>query len=238
MQLKCRSFLLLFPCDIYFGYPAYWQLGLTKAQATGTFLHIIRGITAGIGVTKITHNTEVEIVLIFLSLVIVKALKVEVTINKCKLNMNKTTSTSSVLKFVKLSENAYTPTKGSTRAAGYDLKSAYDYIIPANGKAVVKTDIQIRVPEGTYGRIAPRSGLAAKHHLDVGAGVVDEDYTGNVRVVLFNHGAEEFKIAKGDRIAQLICEKIRYPVLEECVSIEETERGPCGFGSTDTNNKH
>ena len=150
--------------------------------------------------------------------------------------MSKNTSTNStVLKFMKLSENAYTPSKGSSRAAGYDLKSAYNYIIPASGKVIVKTDIRIRVPEGTYGRIAPRSGLAAKHHIDVGAGVVDEDYTGNVGVVLFNHAAEEFSVAKGDRIAQLVCEKIEYPVLEECESLEDTARGSGGFGSTGTN---
>jgi len=155
----------------------------------------------------------------------------EVPIPKCDLNTTKRT----VLKFAKLSDNAYAPTKGSARAAGYDLRSAYDCIIPAKGKAIVKTDIQIRVPEGTYGRIAPRSGLAAKHHIDVGAGVVDEDYTGNVGVVLFNHAAEEFSIAKGDRIAQLVCEKIEYPMLEECESLQGTDRGSGGFGSTGTN---
>merc|ERR1712241_29941 len=159
----------------------------------------------------------------------------EVPIPKCELIMSKTATMRSVLKFAKLSENAYAPTKGSARAAGYDLRSAYDCTIPANGKAIVKTDIQIRVPEGTYGRIAPRSGLAAKHHIDVGAGVVDEDYTGNVGVVLFNHAAEEFSVAKGDRIAQLVCEKIEYPVLEECESLEDTARGSGGFGSTGTN---
>merc|ERR1711971_333300 len=155
----------------------------------------------------------------------------EITIPKCELKMIKRT----VLKFAKLSQNAYAPTKGSARAAGYDLRSAYDCIIPAKGKAIVKTDIQIRVPEGTYGRIAPRSGLAAKHHIDVGAGVVDEDYTGNVGVVLFNHAAEEFSVAKGDRIAQLVCEKIEYPMIEECESLQETDRGSGGFGSTGTN---
>merc|ERR1712027_12252 len=153
----------------------------------------------------------------------------------CELDMSKSATARSVLKFAKLSQNAYAPTKGSARAAGYDLRSAYDCTIPANGKAIVKTDIQIRVPEGTYGRIAPRSGLAAKHHIDVGAGVVDEDYTGNVGVVLFNHAAEEFSVAKGDRIAQLVCEKIEYPVLEECESLEDTARGSGGFGSTGTN---
>ena len=65
---------------------------------------------------------------------------------------------------------------GSALAAGYDLYSAYDYEIPAHGKLIAKTDIQIRVPDGTYGRIAPRSGLAAKSFIDIGAGVVDQDY--------------------------------------------------------------
>ena len=61
-------------------------------------------------------------------------------------------------------------------AAGYDLYSAYDYVIPSQGKVIAKTDISIRVPDGTYGRVAPRSGLSAKHHIDVGAGVIDQDY--------------------------------------------------------------
>lgn len=120
-------------------------------------------------------------------------------------------------------------------AAGYDLYSAYDYIIPSAGKVIAKTDISIRVPDGTYGRVAPRSGLAAKHHIDVGAGVIDQDYTGNVGVVLFNHGQTEFVIKKGDRIAQLVCEKISYPEIEEVPSLNSTERGEGGFGSTGQN---
>merc|ERR1711973_899918 len=98
-----------------------------------------------------------------------------------------------------IKENALIPTKGSKTAAGYDLYSAYDYVIPAQGKVIAKTDISIRVPDGTYGRVAPRSGLAAKSHLDVGAGVIDQDYTGNVGVVLFNHAQTDFEIKKGDR---------------------------------------
>merc|ERR1711992_424877 len=154
-----------------------------------------------------------------------------------KLNMTKIAEFAvkgAVLKWAKLSENAYAPSKGSARAAGYDLRSAYDCVVPAMGKAIVKTDIQIRVPEGTYGRIAPRSGLAAKHHIDVGAGVVDQDYTGNIGVVMFNHAQEDFEIKKGDRIAQFICEKIEYPDLEEVASLNSTERGEGGFGSTGT----
>ena len=100
---------------------------------------------------------------------------------------------------------------------------------------IAKTDLSIRVPEGTYGRVAPRSGLAAKHHIDIGAGVVDEDYTGPVGVVMFNHAAEAFEVKRGDRIAQLVCEKICYPELEEVKELVKTERGSGGFGSTGTN---
>jgi dUTP pyrophosphatase len=77
------------------------------------------------------------------------------------------------------------------------------------------TDLQIHVPEGYYGSIAPRSGPALHHHIDVGAGVIDEDYRGNVTVILFNHSDKLFVINRGDRVAQLICEKVYYPVLEE-----------------------
>ncbi|KAM4602559.1 deoxyuridine 5'-triphosphate nucleotidohydrolase, mitochondrial [Polymixia lowei] len=137
-----------------------------------------------------------------------------------------------VLKFAKLSEYATTPTRGSAKAAGYDLYSAYDYSIGPMDKAIVKTDIQIAVPSGYYGRVAPRSGLAAKHFIDVGAGVVDEDYRGNVGVVLFNFSKETFEVKKGDRVAQLVCERICYPDLVELETLDETERGAGGFGST------
>lgn len=98
-----------------------------------------------------------------------------------------------VLRFVKLSENAYAPTKATPDAAGFDLYSAYDYEVPAHGKVLAKTDIQIAVPSTCYGRVAPRSGLAHKNFIDVGAGVIDRDYRGNVGVILFNFGNETFK---------------------------------------------
>ncbi|XP_006881851.1 PREDICTED: deoxyuridine 5'-triphosphate nucleotidohydrolase, mitochondrial-like [Elephantulus edwardii] len=124
------------------------------------------------------------------------------------------------------------PTRGSARA---DLSSAYDYTVPPMEKARVKTDIQIALPSGCYGKVAPRSGLAAKHFLNVGVGVIDEDYRGNVGVILFNFGKEKFEVKKGDRIAQLICERIFYPVLEEVQILDDTERGSGGFGSTGKN---
>ncbi|KAI4475730.1 hypothetical protein M0802_015047 [Mischocyttarus mexicanus] len=145
------------------------------------------------------------------------------------------TKSACVLKFAKLSEKAFTPTKGSEFAAGFDLKSAYESIIPARGKELVKTDIQIQVPPGTYGRIAPRSGLAWKNFIDVGAGVIDADYRGNLQILMFNHSDLDFKISPGDRIAQIICEKIEYPELKELDTLDETDRGASGFGSTGKN---
>ncbi|KAM9645676.1 deoxyuridine 5'-triphosphate nucleotidohydrolase, mitochondrial isoform 1-T1 [Trichechus inunguis] len=139
------------------------------------------------------------------------------------------------LRFARLSEHATAPTRGSARAAGYDLYSAYDYTIPPMEKALVKTDIQVALPSGCYGRVAPRSGLAAKHFIDVGAGVIDEDYRGNVGIVLFNFGKEKFEVKKGDRIAQLICERIFYPEIEEVQVLDDTKRGSGGFGSTGKN---
>ncbi|OAP54643.1 deoxyuridine 5'-triphosphate nucleotidohydrolase [Fonsecaea erecta] len=132
----------------------------------------------------------------------------------------------------KLSADASTPTRGSAFAAGYDLYAAKPTTIPARGKALVSTDLSIATPEGTYGRIAPRSGLAAKHFIDTGAGVIDADYRGEVKVLLFNHGEADFPVNKGDRIAQLVLERIYTPEIVEVEDLEESVRGAGGFGST------
>eukprot|EP00730_Choanoeca_flexa_P011261 TRINITY_DN24216_c0_g1_i1.p1 TRINITY_DN24216_c0_g1~~TRINITY_DN24216_c0_g1_i1.p1 ORF type:complete len:159 (+),score=25.68 TRINITY_DN24216_c0_g1_i1:43-477(+) len=137
-----------------------------------------------------------------------------------------------MLKIKKLSENAKVPTRGSDNAAGYDLYAAEDAIIDPQGKAIVKTDIAMAIPEGCYGRVAPRSGLAAKHHIDVGAGVVDRDYRGNVGVVMFNLAKQSYEVKKGDRIAQLVLERIITPKVQEVEELDDTDRGAGGFGST------
>jgi dUTP pyrophosphatase len=124
------------------------------------------------------------------------------------------------------------PRRESRGAAGYDLSSAVDVTIPPGGRAVVPTGIAIAVPEGTYGRVAPRSGLAAKHGIDVLAGVIDEDYRGEVGVILLNTGSAAFSIAAGDRIAQLVLEKIETPLIAVVTDLESTARGGGGFGST------
>jgi dUTP pyrophosphatase len=154
------------------------------------------------------------------------------------LNVPNEGSIFSTLKFVRLSENAFTPTKGSANAAGFDLYSAYNYIVKARTQNLILTDLQISVPNDSYGRVAPRSGLAVKNFIGVGAGVIDRDYRGNVGVVLFNFGSEDFVVEVGDRIAQLICEKICYPKLLEVSSLDATARGSGGFGSTDVKRRH
>lgn len=132
----------------------------------------------------------------------------------------------------RLSCHATLPTRGSARAAGYDLYAAADMEIPAGGKGLVPTDIAISMPDGVYGRVAPRSGLALKNHIAVGAGVVDGDYRGAIGVVLFNHGQEPFRVARGDRVAQLILEQYLAAPVVEVDSLPGTARGAAGFGST------
>lgn len=110
-----------------------------------------------------------------------------------------------LLKVKRHSEFAKIPERATSKAAGYDLFSAYEYNIMKNGKELIQTDLSVAVPSGSvtslislflvgyYGRIAPRSSLAWKYHIDVGAGVIDEDYRGKLGVVLYNHGSQDFK---------------------------------------------
>ncbi|KAL5335109.1 dUTPase-like protein [Aspergillus crustosus] len=132
----------------------------------------------------------------------------------------------------KLTSTARAPTRGSAFAAGYDLYSAKEIVIPAKGKALVDTGLAIAVPEGTYGRVAPRSGLASKHFIDTGAGVIDADYRGEVKVLLFNFSDVDFTIKEGDRVAQLVLERIYTPEVLVVEELEESVRGIGGFGST------
>lgn len=132
----------------------------------------------------------------------------------------------------RLAPSATIPTRGSALAAGFDLYASRPASVPPRGKAMVDTDISIALPSGTYGRVAPRSGLAAKHSIHTGAGVIDADYRGPLKVILFNLGDEEFKVNEGDRIAQLILEEVRMAPALEVEDLDETVRGQGGFGST------
>lgn len=132
----------------------------------------------------------------------------------------------------RLAPNATIPTRGSAFAAGFDLYASRPAVVPGRGKAMVDTDIAIALPLGTYGRVAPRSGLAAKHSIHTGAGVIDADYRGPLKVILFNLSDDEFKVNEGDRIAQLILEEVRMAPALEVEDLDETVRGEGGFGST------
>jgi len=137
------------------------------------------------------------------------------------------------LKIKKLDENVNLPNMSTPQSAGYDLESSENVVIMPGRRAVVPTGLSIQMPPGIYGRVAPRSGLAIKHGLNVGAGVIDPDYTGEIKVVLFNHDRRPFVVKPGYRIAQLILENYhKLPVEEVKGDLDQTERGEKGFGSS------
>ncbi|PIA18632.1 Deoxyuridine 5'-triphosphate nucleotidohydrolase [Coemansia reversa NRRL 1564] len=141
------------------------------------------------------------------------------------------------LRVFRTSTAARLPTRGSQLAAGYDIYASEAAEIPGRSRGVVSTGLKIKIPLDTYARVAPRSGLAVKHGIDTAAGVIDPDYDGEVLVALFNHNDKPFQVKEGDRIAQLILERIYTPDVaelseEEYEKIEKTERGSNGFGST------
>ncbi|MBN3271513.1 DUT nucleotidohydrolase, partial [Polyodon spathula] len=112
--------------------------------------------------------------------------------------------------------------------------SAYDYLVPPGSQSLVLTDIQIKVPPGCYARFAPRSSLAVKHGICIEAGVVDANYTGNVGILVQNTGAEPFEIRAGDRVAQLVCERICHPQVKEVSGLPSMDRGARGYGFSGT----
>ena len=92
-----------------------------------------------------------------------------------------------------MKNSAAIPKRATEGSAGYDLASAEETVVPVKGKTIMKTGISIATPEGCYERIAPRSVLPVKKYIDVGAGVIDSDYRGEVGVVLFNHSDEDLR---------------------------------------------
>ena len=137
------------------------------------------------------------------------------------------------LNVTRLIPSAILPTRSTPGSAGLDLFSTDNYVIMPGRRVVVSTGISVGLPPGTYGRIAPRSGLAVKHGLDTLAGVVDPDYTGEIKVVLQNlDSVQPVIIRPGYRIAQLILEKFETVETVEVPDLPATERGAEGFGST------
>ena len=137
-----------------------------------------------------------------------------------------------VLSFKKLDPRATLPSRGSSQAAGLDIYSIEDVAIEPKGRALVRTGLAVAIPEGYYGRVAPRSGLATKQGLHVLAGVIDCDYRGEVRCLLYNTGDETIHLPASSKICQLIIEKIITPTAVWADEISDTDRGSGGFGST------
>ena len=131
--------------------------------------------------------------------------------------------------------DAVIPFRGSGGAAGYDISSVERKTIPARGSALVSTGLRMQFPDDCFCHILPRSGLAVKHGIHVGAGVGDSDYMGVYHVLLFNHKDKDFEVLPGDRIAQIVLQRIYLPDWKETTSFEDfkaTARGEGGFGST------
>ena len=149
---------------------------------------------------------------------------------------------SDILQIKKLTESATIPTKGSSHSAGYDLYTTESYTLKPLERKLFKTGISIAIPQGMYGRIAPRSGLAFKNGIDVMAGVIDEDYRGEIGIVIINLGQEEItlpliKDGKNVPIAQIIFEFYNNLSLQIVNELTETNRGQGGFGSSDAKKK-
>ncbi|XP_053206325.1 uncharacterized protein LOC128390605 [Panonychus citri] len=136
------------------------------------------------------------------------------------------------LYFVKMFPDVPVPFKATTRSVGFDISSYEDTIVPARGQVIIKTGLKVTPPKGTYIRLASRSSLASEG-ITVQGGVIDPDYTGEVKVILSNNTNEQFIITKGMRIAQMICEKATFAVLYQKEEVETTTtRCDCGFGSS------
>ena len=136
------------------------------------------------------------------------------------------------LPWLKTLLTACVPTRATSKSVGLDLYSPTDVLIPAHDKVLVDLGITLQIPMGYYGWRASRSGLAIHHHVHVGAGVVDPDYIGSIHVLLMNLGSQDHVIEKNHRIAQMILEKVAYPIICEVSQMLPTECGAKGFGST------
>lgn len=133
---------------------------------------------------------------------------------------------------VKCEDPELIPVRKTSGAAGYDLHSVESKVIAAGGSEIFDTGIAISLPNGYYGKIEGRSSLAIKNDVVPFGGIIDEDYRGNIKVKMFNHGPQHYQVTARDRIAQLIVAKYSAPDFKHTTKLEETDRGEDGFGST------
>lgn len=136
-----------------------------------------------------------------------------------------------------VAEPGFEPSYAQPGDAGADLRSTEDVLIPARGRVLVGTGVKVAMPDGYVGLVHPRSGLAAKHGITVlnTPGTVDAGYRGEIKVTLFNSSDSDFQVQRGDRIAQLVFQKVERARFVPVTVLPETARGDSGFGSTGKN---
>lgn len=134
---------------------------------------------------------------------------------------------------IKLEKWAYMPERAHSTDAGADLRTPHDVIVMPHNSAVVDTGVAIELPPNTVGMVKSKSGLNVKHGI-TSEGVIDVGYTGNIVVKLYNHSDKPYGFKAGDKISQLVIMPILTPTFTQVDSLEETERGANGFGSTGT----
>jgi dUTP pyrophosphatase len=130
-----------------------------------------------------------------------------------------------------LKDDAKVPVRAHKTDVGYDLFASENRIIENNQRQLISTGIAVKIPDGYYGRVAPRSGLSTKG-IDIGAGVIDPGYTGELKVLMINNEKTWHTVYKGDKIAQLILEKVSTPEIKVVNNLDNSDRGDKGFGST------
>jgi dUTP pyrophosphatase len=136
------------------------------------------------------------------------------------------------IRIKKLHADARLPQRGTVFSAGADLSCLESFTLEPGQRKLVSTGLAIEIPPGFYGRVAPRSGLAVRHGIDVLAGVIDSDFRAEVKVPLINFGQDPVSINAGERIAQLIIEQAAMCDYVWAEELNDTERGEGGFGST------
>lgn len=132
---------------------------------------------------------------------------------------------------VVLDKDAYCPTRAHAEDAGLDLYTPRDVTVPAGGSATVDTGVHVALPRGSVGMLKSKSGLNVKHGI-VSEGVIDCGYTGSIVAKLYNHGTKDVTLTRGMKITQLVVLPVWYPAVRLADSLDETERGNGGFGST------
>ncbi len=141
------------------------------------------------------------------------------------------------IKIKKIKESAILPHYAHKGDAGVDIYSIENYVLRPGQRILVSTGLSMAIPKGYEGQIRPKSGLALKHGITTcnSPGTIDSGYRGEIRVIVINHGSEEFKIEKETKIAQMIFNKVEEAEFEEVEELENTRRGNEGFGSTGLN---